>query len=185
MTIDSVEYVQVSDAPNCVSVTDTPDGIVVVKDSLDAYLINDSVDSVKVNDSVEPYKIYDVQKVNNITINGVGILTSKTAGEIISAGKVVSVSNNTLIKADNTVLSTVNSVIGITTISANQGDVITAFQVGKIINLSWSWTPDLPLFVSTNGDMTQTVPTTGYSMIVGIAISATEINFEIKTPVVL
>jgi hypothetical protein len=50
---------------------------------------------------------------------------------------------------------------------------------------SWSWIPDLPVFVGAAGTLTQVAPLAGFNLIVGIATSSTQIFIGAKSPIVL
>jgi len=47
---------------------------------------------------------------------------------------------------------------------------------------TWNWTADLPLFVGTDGVLTQTYPATGWVQQVAVARSATEIFIDVQPP---
>lgn len=168
------------------TVEENEDSIVVTVDEPDFIVISDIGDSLEVNDVPDEINnIVDAPIVSITQINGIGQLTSKQAFVDIPRGSVVAVENEKYILADHTIITTVNAVVGIATQDTLAGNLCEVAQIGKVQYNSWSWTQDLPLFVSTAGEMTQTPPTTGYSLIVGVAVTPTEINFEIKTPVVL
>jgi hypothetical protein len=57
-------------------------------------------------------------------------------------------------------------------------------RYGEVADGGWSWTPGLPVFLGANGFLTQT-PSAAWAfvLIVGVAISATRICVDPKSPV--
>jgi hypothetical protein len=185
---DAEDVINVQENEDQLTVTETDDGVTVESSETDDIVITDLGDgeSIEVSDSVdEVQNINDAPNVSITNIDGIGQLTSKPAGEDLGQGKIVAVSGNTFVLADNDVIAHVNAIVGITLSATLTGNTAQVLQIGKVTNNTWSWTPDQPLFVGSNGDMTQTPPATGFVQVVGVAVTATEINFEIKTPVVL
>jgi len=73
-----------------------------------------------------------------------------------------------------------SSAIGITTGAVELGATATIITSGQITETSWSWTPNMPLFLSDNGLMTQTAPVTGELVQIGWAITSTTIFLKIN-----
>ena len=72
-------------------------------------------------------------------------------------------------------------VLGMTTGAAIFGNI--GIQTGGVlIEPSWSWILDTPIWLGLNGLMTQTVPASGFSLIVGFPISPTEMFVDIREP---
>lgn len=74
-------------------------------------------------------------------------------------------------------------VIGITTGSSTTGNPVTIQSGGKLngfTGLSLG-----PVYLSTNGTLTQTAPTSGFIQQLGVAVSATEIMIQIHMPIML
>lgn len=168
------------------TVEENEDSIIVTVDEPDEVIISDIGDSLDVSDAPDHLQnINDAPVVSVTQYTGIGQLTSKPAGEEITQGKVVACIGGEFFHADNTNLAMTNAIVGVAMATYPLGGTAQVLQIGKVENIGWTWTPDLPLFLSTDGDMTQTPPITGFSIIIGTAITATEINFEIKTPVVM
>ena len=89
------------------------------------------------------------------------------------------------IYADNAVPQDANVVLGITRGAVTGGDLAQIQFAGLMTEPSWAWTPDLPVFCGSAGLLTQTPPTSGFSLIVGIATTATQILIGAKMPIVL
>lgn len=108
---------------------------------------------------------------------GEGSEGTYVAGEILSGHRAVVISDyDTVIYANNTVLWHKNSYVGITTQAANSGAFVVVKLAGEIMENSWNWIPDQPIYFTTNGLLTQTPPTTGlFIKIIAVASSATSI----------
>ena len=88
--------------------------------------------------------------------------------------------------ADQTNLYHAGRVLGLTTGSAVSGAVATIQTFGEISESSWNWNPVLArVFLSTNGLLTQTPPTSGFLCVVGFPISATRLFIDVQPPVQL
>ena len=87
--------------------------------------------------------------------------------------------------ASNDVPGDVSSVMGVTLNSALDGDSINIQTFGEIVEPSWSWLIDLPIFLGLSGALTQAVPTTGILLIMGVATSPTSMLVGIKQPIIL
>lgn len=102
------------------------------------------------------------------------------AGETIGSNRVIT--SDAMI-ADN-ITSTVNTIIGVTTAAATIGNPIQIQMKGNMGGLT-GLTPNLPLFLSTVGTLTQTPPVTGFIQQIAIATSATTIVLNIQPPIQL
>ena len=72
-------------------------------------------------------------------------------------------------------------VIGISTTSASTGQNITIKTSGQLTDQYWTWNKGI-IFLSTNGQLTQTAPTNGaYVVPIGRAITSTTIIIDIDT----
>ena len=74
--------------------------------------------------------------------------------------------------------------IAIAGITVTAGLTVQVQTYGELTDAQWAWTPNLPLFVGTDGTLTQTEPATGYFLRVGEAISATSIMVRIEPPII-
>lgn len=89
------------------------------------------------------------------------------------------------IYADNAVVNDANIVLGITQGAVAAGALAQIQSSGLMTEPSWTWTADAPVFVGTNGTLVQPAPVTGFSLVVGVATSATQIHIGARTPLVL
>lgn len=107
------------------------------------------------------------------------------AGVALGGNRVVRLDAGDVVYADNTVAADANRVLGITTGAVSLGAPARIQVSGLMTEVSWSWTPDAPIFLSTTGLLTQAPPTSGFSLIVGFATSATQMFIGPKTPIAL
>lgn len=78
--------------------------------------------------------------------------------------------------ADSTLID-LSNYAGVTLTAAIAGEVIEVKRTGKIVENTWTWTPNAPVFISANGILTQTPPVLPIRRI-GWAISGTQINLD-------
>lgn len=77
------------------------------------------------------------------------------------------------------------SVLGISLHAAEDGEDLNVATSGEVIEPSWSWVQDLPIFVGVEGVLTQVPPDTGFQLVVAIATSPTSALLSIKQPIIL
>lgn len=82
-------------------------------------------------------------------------------------------------------LTHIGRVYGVTLNAAGAGEPVTVRTRGAIEELSWAWTPLAPVFLGVNGLLTQTVPTSGFQQVIGVAITATVLFVNPREPIVL
>lgn len=104
-----------------------------------------------------------------------------TAGQALSALRAV-YADGDVYYANHADLATIN-VVGITTNAASPGDTVTVQTSGALSDGSWSWTPG-PIYVGSNGALTQIAPVVGYLMEVARAVSATDIVINLQQPII-
>lgn len=73
--------------------------------------------------------------------------------------------------------------LGITKTSALTGELVEVQVSGTLTEPAWTWTPSQPVFLSSNGNLTQIPPTTGQIIVLGIAPTSTKLFVDIKTPI--
>lgn len=78
-----------------------------------------------------------------------------------------------------------NTVLGISRGAALDGAILQVQNGGLMTESSWSWTVDQPIFCGVNGVLTQTAPTVGFQLIVGVATSATSMAIGIRQPILV
>lgn len=100
------------------------------------------------------------------------VQTTKNAGTAIGGHRAVKVVAGLLQYASKDDNPSAESVYGITINAGNIGDPIDVVLSGEIQEASWSWTQNLPIYLSTSGQLTQTAPTTGAVVELGIAVTS-------------
>jgi hypothetical protein len=49
----------------------------------------------------------------------------------------------------------------------------------------WAWTIGSPVYLSANGTLSHTAPSSGFALVIGFALTATKIFIDIKQPIIL
>ena len=73
-------------------------------------------------------------------------------------------------------------VAGVTLNAAAKGDLISCVRSGLVIEPSWSWVPNYPVYLSRSGLLTQIPPSTGFSQVLGMAVSGTALFVSPREP---
>lgn len=107
------------------------------------------------------------------------------AGENLGGNRVVYIADGRAFYADSDNLTCSNASVGITNGAAVLDDIINIQTSGYMQEPSWKWSTNLPLFLGVNGLLTQTMPTTGFSQIIGIVTSSIEIIIQIQPSIIL
>lgn len=89
--------------------------------------------------------------------------------------------------ADSHTIAHRDVVYGITTGAASIGSPAQIQRSGELVEPSWTWTPQLPVFLSVTGLLTQTAPASPavFSRIVAFAVTATKIVIGLREPLTL
>ena len=119
----------------------------------------------------------DIQSGGLVPLN---VDLSLTAAVNLSALRVVTTNGSgNAIYADTDTLSNA-VVVGVTETAANAGGAVSVRTAGILEDSSWSWTKG-PVFLGTNGTLTQTAPSGGAIIVqVARAITATKIQVDIE-----
>ena len=107
------------------------------------------------------------------------------AGAAIGGHRLVRLLSGTLAYMDSSQPTDANMALGVSRHSASLGQPVSVQCSGLITEPSWTWTPDQPVFCGVNGLLTQTAPTSGFLLVVGVAVSATSLFIAIKIPLTL
>lgn len=116
--------------------------------------------------------------INNYGSDTVAI----TAAENLGGHRIVTVEG---FYASKDTATDKNKVLGMTTGAVSIGSEATVQVSGFIEESSWNWDVDLPVFLSTNGQLTQSAITSGFSLIVGKPRTATNMFISISEPIIL
>lgn len=115
-----------------------------------------------------------------------GTVLQYPAGEALGGHRIVILNDaEQAIYADNTIASHASKVLGMTTGGANAGDTATIQTGGEITEPSWNWAINQPIYLGTNGLLTQTQPATGFSLIAGFPIASDKIFIKLREPIFL
>ena len=113
-----------------------------------------------------------IQKIAAINVGGHKAVILDTLGQVTYA--------------DNTNSSHIQRVIGITTGAASIGSLATVQTYGEILETSWAWTLNLPVYVGTSGNLTQIPPVSpNFAMVIGFPIASTILFVKLKEPIIL
>ena len=107
-----------------------------------------------------------------------GSAMNVTATSALGGNRAITIVNNNIVYASSDTPNS-NGVIGFTARAVVTGeviDIITANDLGGFSGL----TAGQPIYLSTNGTITQTVPTSGVLQVLGSALSDTKINIKIQ-----
>lgn len=74
-------------------------------------------------------------------------------------------------------------VIGLTTEAVGSGQPVSVQIQDVLEEPTWNWTPGLPVYAGTNGVLSQTPPSSGYLVVVGVALTSTKLRIEPEPPV--
>lgn len=114
-----------------------------------------------------------------------GTARTAIAGENLGGHRAVILdADNVAFYADQTNLSHLFRVAGITSGAVVVGDFTTIMTSGVFSEPSWAWAPDLPIFLGTSGLLTQTPPIGGFQQVLAVAISPTSIFVGSREPLI-
>jgi hypothetical protein len=117
-----------------------------------------------------------------------GAALSKIAGENLSGQRIVVLRDNLAYYADPTDLADVAVLTGMTLGAAIEGTSVNIQSAGEIVEPSWNWVADMPIYLGLGGTMTQaqpTFPAMAYSAIVGFPTSSTSVMLSFREPIAL
>lgn len=161
---------------------------VVVQESDIAVTVRESDIAVTVQETGAAVNIQPTENVVNI-LSGANITNNYgsdtvavTAAENLGGHRIVTVEGY---YASKDTATDKNKVLGMTTGAASIGSEATVQVSGFIEESSWNWNVDLPVFLSTNGQLTQSAITSGFSLIVGKPRTATNMFISISEPIIL
>ena len=111
---------------------------------------------------------------------------TKMAGESLGGHRAVyAASDGKVCYADSSVPLGLHRTLGITTGAVISGEPATVQTYGRLFESSWNWTVGTPVYLGTNGVLTQTCPTTGFIQELGFPIDSKTLFISISLPIVL
>ena len=111
-----------------------------------------------------------------------GSAIQREAGEQLSALLLVYEEDNKVYRLLPDDDEHVFQALGLTMTAADLGEVLNVQRSGPINDSSWTWTPG-PVWLGASGNLTQTPPTGGNDLMVGVALSATRILLDLQQPI--
>ena len=133
--------------------------------------------------SIQQLQAGDELDIDLSGAGGGGDTIQVVLGEIVTASNVVCISPSGFVKADKDDPDK-SKVVGFATASGNVGEstsIRVSAQQGGFSGLN----AGSPVFLDIEGAITQTAPTAGYAVRLGVALSATDILVEINQPIKL
>ena len=110
----------------------------------------------------------------------------KPAGAALSGHRIVRLNaDGEAVYADHTVVADASAVLGMTIAAASQGDDVLVQTEGELVEPSWSWGPDLPIFLGAEGQLTQSPPATGFILCIAVPTGADRAVIRIGEPFLL
>lgn len=108
-----------------------------------------------------------------------------TAAEALGGHRMVRGARDALTYATNTDASHADDIQGLTLGAAAAGAGVLLQRAGDVTEQSWSWTPESPVFLGTNGQLTQTPPddSAAFTLCVGFAATPTTLVLRFEAPI--
>lgn len=113
------------------------------------------------------------------------VIGQYTASEAIGGHIVVYQTAGGVAIASSDSTSHANRILGITNSAVSLGANVPVTLSGELTEPTWTFTEGLPVYLSVNGTLTQTPPTSGFILQMGVAVSPTKISVSIKLPIIL
>lgn len=111
-----------------------------------------------------------------------------TAGETLGGHRAVGLdTTGRFTYCDNSIRFDAFRACGITTGAASTDADVTVQTQGELTESGWSWTPDLPIYLGANGQLTQIAPTGSplFNIPFGVALTATSMFVRLGIPTFL
>jgi hypothetical protein len=132
--------------------------------------------------SPSAYTLYDTS--NPLPAPTVETEIALPCAEMIVEGYAVKVNAlNQLERCSATNLADLNTLIGLAKQTGNIGDVIAISEDEFMVNTAWAWQPKKPVFLGTDGTLTQNLIGVLFVQQVGVALTPTKIVIRISQPI--
>lgn len=76
-------------------------------------------------------------------------------------------------------------ILGLTNSAVASGFSVPVTLSGELTESTWTFTEGLPVYLSVNGTITQSIPSSGFILQMGVAVSPVKILVSIKLPIIL
>lgn len=114
------------------------------------------------------------------------IIDEFKAGEYLYKHRVVYIgSDGTAYLANFTDLTCMSHIIGLSASTTLKRGTVGIQTFGTLHDLDWSWIRSKPIFLGSNGEMTQTAVSSGFSLKIGYPLTSTSMFIDIEQPIVI
>lgn len=113
-----------------------------------------------------------------------GAAVERVAGETISALRVVYELDGRVFALDYRDAEHIDLLLGVTLTAASAGAAVNVQRTGDLSDSGWAWQPGR-IYLGQAGLLTQHPAETGYSLLIGSAVSATRILLNLQDPIEL
>lgn len=107
---------------------------------------------------------------------------TRTAGQTISANRVLYDRAGLVYPLGQADGENIFAILGLAVTAGQAGAQISVQRSGTVTDSGWSWAYGR-VYLGANGQLTQTPPTSGFSVLIGFAATATSINLSINDPI--
>ncbi len=143
-----------------------------------------SAENISIEDTEEYFEADDVETALEELAKEKYIIL--TAGENISALRVITVNTDGEgIYADSSTVNHANLIAGISYTAGLEGESIKVIHQGKVKDSFFSFDMTKPIFLGSNGVLTQTPPTSGIAVIIGSPVAVDTLILRIQGSIVL
>lgn len=113
-----------------------------------------------------------------------GSSVQRTAGATLSALRAVYELDGVVRYLDYRDADHVDLLVGVTITSGLIGEPVNIQLVGPLTDAGWQWVPG-PVWLGSQGQLTQAPPDDGFDVLIGSAVSATRIQLNLQRPIEL
>ena len=107
---------------------------------------------------------------------------TRTAGQTISANRVLYDRGGLVYPLGQDDAENIFAILGLSVSAGQPGAQISVQRSGTMTDSGWTWAYGR-VYLGANGQLTQTPPTSGFSVLIGFAATATSINLSINDPI--
>lgn len=126
-----------------------------------------------------PQGIRGIQGIQGIQGDPGHSFTTYPAGTALGGHRMVALIDGEFVYADHTNPAHIAAVVGMTTGAVNQGDFPTVVTDGEITEPTWTLTKNTAFYLSENGLISTTAPSSGFVLECGLATSDKSIFIHI------